>query len=111
MPNSNTALEDIQDLNLSYLLLAQNLLRRDREVAIFRLKLSENMADLISNMSSKQMTQLAKVNQLICRPVFEETDRLSKVLGNARELGMVEIHSALLMASADRSGDIRIREG
>jgi flagellar transcriptional activator FlhD len=69
------------------------------------------MADLISNMSSKQMTQLAKVNQLICRPVFEETDRLSKVLGNARELGMVEIHSALLMASADRSGDIRIREG
>ncbi|HEX8542335.1 MAG TPA: flagellar transcriptional regulator FlhD [Pseudomonas sp.] len=111
MPNANTTLEDIQDLNLSYLLLAQNLLRKDREVAIFRLKLSENMADLLATLSSKQMTQLARVNQLICRPVFEETDHLSKVLGNSRELGMVEIHSALLMASADRSGDIRIREG
>lgn len=111
MPNANTTLEDIQDLNLSYLLLAQNLLRKDREVAIFRLKLSENMADLLATLSSKQMTQLARVNQLICRPVFEETDHLSKVLGNSRELGMVKIHSALLMASADRSGDIRIREG
>ena len=57
------------------------------------------------------MTQLARVNQLICRPVFEETDRLSRVLGNARELGMVEIHSALLMAAADRTGDLRIGEG
>ena len=37
--------------------------------------------------------------------------RLSKVLGNARELGMVEIHSALLMAAADRTGDLRIGEG
>jgi flagellar transcriptional activator FlhD len=96
LPNTNTELEDIQDLNLSYLLLAQNLLRKDREIAIFRLKLSE---------------QMARVNQLICRPVFEETERLSKVLGNARELGMVEIHSALLMAAADRSGDLRIGEG
>jgi flagellar transcriptional activator FlhD len=111
LPNANTTLEDIQDLNLSYLLLAQNLLRKDREVAIFRLKLSENMANLLTTLSSKQMTQLARVNQLICRPVFEETDHLSKVLGNSRELGMVEIHSALLMASADRSDDIRIREG
>ncbi|MFJ4144130.1 flagellar transcriptional regulator FlhD [Pseudomonas sp. NPDC089734] len=111
MPHANTGLEDIQDLNLSYLLLAQNLLRKDREVAIFRLKLSEKMADLLIKLSSKQMTQLARVNQLICRPVFEETERLTRILGNSRELGMVEIHSALLMASADRSGDIRTREG
>ncbi|TFY88607.1 flagellar transcriptional regulator FlhD [Pseudomonas kairouanensis] len=111
MPNTNTELEDIQDLNLTYLLLAQNLLRKDREIAIFRLKLSEQMADLLTKLSSKQMTQLARVNQLICRPVFEETERLSKVLGNARELGMVEIHSALLMAAADRTGDLRIGEG
>ncbi|HEY0287226.1 MAG TPA: flagellar transcriptional regulator FlhD [Pseudomonas sp.] len=111
MPNTNTELEDIQDLNLSYLLLAQNLLRKDRDIAIFRLKLSEKMADLLTKLSSKQMTQLARVNQLICRPVFEETDRLSRVLGNSRELGMVEIHSALLMAAADRSGDMRIVEG
>ena len=73
--------------------------------------LVEQMADLLTKLSSKQMTQLARVNQLICRPVFEETDRLSKVLGNARELGMVEIHSALLMAAADRTGDLRIGEG
>lgn len=110
MPNTNTELADIQDLNLSYLLLAQNLLRKDREIAIFRLKLSEPMADLLTRLSSKQMTQLARVNQLICRPTFEETDHLSKVLGNSRELGMVEIHSALLMASADRSGGLQIRE-
>ena len=44
LPNTNSDLADIQELNLSYLLLAQNLLRKDREVAIFRLKLSENLS-------------------------------------------------------------------
>ncbi|WP_175652969.1 flagellar transcriptional regulator FlhD [Pseudomonas sp. Marseille-P9899] len=103
MPNINTDLADIQELNLSYLLLAQNLLRKDREVAIFRLKLSENMADLLSKLSSKQMTQLSRTNQLICRPIFEEAERICRALDNSRELGMVEIHTSLLMAAADRS--------
>ncbi len=103
MPNTNTDLADIQELNLSYLLLAQNLLRKDREVAIFRLKLSENMADLLIKLSSKQMTQLSRINQLICRPIFEEAERISRALDNSRELGMVEIHTSLLMAAADRS--------
>jgi len=103
LPHTNSYLADIQELNLSYLLLAQNMLRKDRDVAIFRLKLSENMADLLTGLSSKQMTQLSRVNQLICRPIFEEADRISKALDNSRELGMVEIHTSLLMAAADRS--------
>lgn len=103
MPNTNKDLADIQELNLSYLLLAQNLLRKDREVAMFRLKLNDNMADLLTQLSSKQMTQLSRTNQLICRPIFEEAERIARALDNSRELGMVEIHTSLLMAAADRS--------
>ena len=36
---TDSVLDDIQDLNLSYLLLAQRLLREDRATAMFRLKL------------------------------------------------------------------------
>lgn len=111
MPNTNADLADIQDLNLSYLLLAQTLLRKDRDVAIFRLKLSEHMADLLMQLSSKQMTQLARTNQLICRPIFEEAEGIARALDNSRELGMVEIHTSLLMAAADRADGMHSRGG
>ncbi|MGY4491234.1 flagellar transcriptional regulator FlhD [Pseudomonas putida] len=111
MLNADRGLEDIQDLNFSYLLLVQRLLRKDRATAMFRLKLSEGMADLLVQLTSKQLTQLARINQLVCRPVFDEAECLSRVLGNSRELGLVEIHSSLLMASVDVGGEAGGRAG
>jgi flagellar transcriptional activator FlhD len=44
-------LEDIQEINLSYLLLMQRLISTDRETAVFRLKIDEEMADLLGSLS------------------------------------------------------------
>ncbi|MFN4064845.1 MAG: flagellar transcriptional regulator FlhD, partial [Parazoarcus communis] len=38
---------EIRELNLAYLMLAQQMLRGDRETALFRLGLSKDVADFI----------------------------------------------------------------
>ena len=98
--SADSVLDDIQDLNLSYLLLVQRMLREDRATAMFRLKLGAEMADLQASLSGKQLVQLARSNQLICRLAFEDAEQLTRVLNNQREQGLLQIHAALLMASA-----------
>lgn len=99
----DSLIEEIQDLNLSYLLLVQRLLRKDRATAMFRLKLSDEMANLLAGLSGKQLMQLARTNQLICRPGFENAGQLAKVLSNSREPRLTRLHASLLMVYADQS--------
>ncbi len=58
---------EIHEANLTYLMLAQNLIRSDRAEALFRLGLSEESADLISNLSPAQILKIASGNMLLCR--------------------------------------------
>lgn len=95
----DSLLNDIQDTNLSYLLLVQRLLNEDRATAMFRLKLSESMADLLASLSIKQLSQLARTNQLLCRLCFDEPEQLMKLIDDPREQGLGQTHAALLMAS------------
>ncbi len=96
---SNSMLDDIQDLNLSYLLLVQRLLREDRETALFRLKMTAEQANFLERLSSKQLIQLARSQQLICRFAFNDVKPLEQVLLKPRDHGMQQLHAALLMAS------------
>ena len=50
---------EISDLNLTYLLLAQRLVREDVATAMFRLGLSREVADLLGNLSVSQIVKLA----------------------------------------------------
>jgi flagellar transcriptional activator FlhD len=58
---------EIHEANLTYLMLAQNLIRSDRAEALFRLGLSEESADLISSLSPAQILKIASGNMLLCR--------------------------------------------
>ena len=60
-------LSEIREANLSYLMLAQSLIRADREQALFRLGVSEDTAALISSLSPAQMMKIAGGNTLLCR--------------------------------------------
>ncbi|MBZ9574330.1 MULTISPECIES: flagellar transcriptional regulator FlhD [Modicisalibacter] len=99
----DSLLSDIQDTNLSYLLLVQRLINEDRPTAMFRLKLSDEMADLLASLSVKQLSQLARSNQLLCRLCFDEPEQLTKLIEDPRDQGLGQIHAALLMASAAES--------
>ena len=58
---------EIRELNLSYLMLAQQLIRRDKAEAVFRLGLSEESAELVAALSPAQVLKVASTNTLICR--------------------------------------------
>ncbi|CAO1663708.1 MULTISPECIES: flagellar transcriptional regulator FlhD [Salinicola] len=101
--HSNSLLDDIQDLNLSYLLLVQRLLNEDRETAMFRLDLSADLADIIGRLSIKQLTQLSRSNQLLCNLRFTDADQLNLLIHNPRAQGLEQTHASLLMAGASHA--------
>ena len=65
--NTDQILSEIRDANLSYLMLAQSLIRADREQALYRLGIAEETATLIATLSPAQMMKIASGNQLLCR--------------------------------------------
>ena len=48
---TNQILAEIREANLSYMMLAQSLIRSDREQALFRLGISEETANMISSLT------------------------------------------------------------
>ena len=66
---------------------------------MFRLKLSESMADLRASLSVKQLGQLSRTNQLLCRLCFDDPEQLMRLTNDPREQGLGQTHAALLMAS------------
>ncbi|WP_010628893.1 flagellar transcriptional regulator FlhD [Halomonas sp. KM-1] len=97
MKNTNH-LDEIQELNLAYLLLAQRLLNDDRAAAMFRLKIDGETADLLSSLGVIQLTRLARTNQLLCHFGFEGAEQLRQVIDNPRDNGLSQFHASLLMA-------------
>jgi flagellar transcriptional activator FlhD len=73
MTNEQT-LNEIREANLTYLMLAQNLIRQDKAEALFRLGINEESADILSSLSSAQILKLASGNMLLCR--FRMDDEL-----------------------------------
>jgi len=64
---SEQMLAEIKEANLTYLMLAQNLIRQDKAQALFRLGISEESAELIEMLSPAQVMKLASDTMLLCR--------------------------------------------
>lgn len=60
-------LTEVREANMTYLMLAQNLIRQDKAEALFRLGMSEESADLIGSLSPAQILKIASGNMLLCR--------------------------------------------
>ena len=97
-------LAEIREANLTYLMLAQNLIRQDKAEAIFRLGLSEEACDLLVTLSAGQVLKLASRDTLLCS--FRADDEMvwslltnhntpSKVGNEATNT----LHANILMAS------------
>ncbi|CAB3656030.1 flagellar transcriptional regulator FlhD [Trinickia soli] len=71
--NGSETLESIREINLSYLSLAQRLLRADRAEGMQHLGLSTHVADIIVDLSGPQLLKLAGCDQLVC--FFRFNDR------------------------------------
>lgn len=99
--NTEQILAEIREANLSYLMLAQSLVRADKEQALFRLGVSEETASLIGALTPAQMMKVANGNTLLCRFRMDD-DMVWNLLTNhgkgAANDGMSRLHASILMA-------------
>lgn len=96
--NGMGIVHEIGDVNLSYLLLAQRLLREDRATAMFRLGLSSELAELLGNLSLSQVVKLAASSLLLCRFRFDDHAILSALTHDGRDIALQQAHAAILLA-------------
>ena len=99
--NTEQILAEIREANLSYLMLAQSLIRADREQALFRLGVSEETAAILEMLSPAQMLKIAAGNTLLCRMRVDD-DLVWSLLTNhgksAANDGVSRLHASILMA-------------
>jgi flagellar transcriptional activator FlhD len=95
-------LNEIREANLNYLILAQNLIRADREQALFRLGVSEATADILVALSPSQIMKIANTGTLLCsvRSGDELVWSLLTNQGRAASTaeGMSRLHASIVMA-------------
>jgi flagellar transcriptional activator FlhD len=100
---SQQLLNEIRDTNLSFLMLAQSMIRLDKPQALFRLGLSEPVADLISQLSPQQLVRVASRNLMLCTMRFDD-ELVWSLLGDRHAPGQADeqtadrLHASVLMA-------------
>ncbi len=98
MDRSSETLESIREINLSYIMLAQRMLREDRAIGQFRLGLSSELADLLAGLSLAQCVKLASSDQLLCFFRFDDHAMLSALTQTSRHADVAATHAAILLA-------------
>jgi len=104
MPAQDRLMSEIRDMNLSYLILAQRLIRADKVQALFRLGISEEVAGVLEALTPSQILKVASGNTLMCRFRFDEEMIWGLLAEHGAARGMGEegnasrLHASILMA-------------
>jgi len=93
----NSVLPDIQEINLSYLLLAQRLLRENLAEGMFRLGLRKDVARRLLKLSSVQTLKLARSRTLLCGFRLNDAQLLSALTQNTLGGILQQAHATILV--------------
>jgi flagellar transcriptional activator FlhD len=96
--NTNDMMAEIRDANLSYLMLAQQMIRSDKATAIFRLGISSEIADLLEGLNNAQILKLAGTNMMLARFRFDDGSILGMLTNYNKDRELAHSHAAILMA-------------
>ena len=96
--NTNAMVAEIRDANLGYLMLAQQMVRADKPTAIFRLGISNEIAELIDGLNNSQILKLAGTNMMLARFRFDDGAILGMLTNNTKDRSLAQSHAAILMA-------------
>jgi flagellar transcriptional activator FlhD len=94
-------LAEIREANLSYLMLAQSLIRADREQALYRLGVSEETASTIALLTPAQIMKIAQTNTLLCRFRMDDDIVWNLITSHGKDSAndhVGRLHAAILMA-------------
>ncbi|WP_425570343.1 flagellar transcriptional regulator FlhD [Pigmentiphaga soli] len=90
---------EIRDANLTYLMLAQQMLRVDRAEGMYRLGISAEVAEIVESLTTAQLLKIAASNMLLAQFRFEDTLVWSLLASPKRDDAPSRMHAAILMAS------------
>ena len=96
--NAEAMLAEIREANLTYLMLAQALIRKDRTEALYRLGLSEEVAEVIGSLTPAQILKIAASNMLMCRMRFDDPAVWNLLNSQGRDKEVAGVHAAILMS-------------
>ena len=88
---------EIKELNLTYLMLAQHMIREDKAAAVYRLGVSQQLADIIADLTAGQVLKMASSNVLLCRMRFDDRLILGLLTSHGKESAMPQSHAAILL--------------
>ncbi len=97
--HTSELLKHIYDINLSYLLLAQRLIVQDKASAMFRLGISEEMADTLATLTLPQMVKLAETNQLVCHFRFDDHQTVTRLTQDSRVDDLQQIPTGIKLST------------
>lgn len=89
----------INNINLSYLLLAQKLYENDPAVAGFRLGMEDETLAYISKLTLPQLIRLAESNQVLFQFRLDDVEALQRVTGESRVADLQQIHTGILLST------------
>lgn len=98
MSKSNAMTQEIHEINLSYLVVAQRLIREDRAEAMMRLGVGREVAEILEMLTMSQLLKLAASSFLLCRFRFDDHAMLSTLTHNVRNEEHVGLQMGLLLA-------------
>lgn len=101
MKNSQL-LDDIREANMTYLILAQRMIRDDRDEALFRLGVSEEVAEILADLTPGQMLKIAAMNTLMCRFRFDDQMIWNLLTSHSKDRAassVAGVHAAILMTT------------
>jgi flagellar transcriptional activator FlhD len=92
-------MQEIRDINLNYLMLAQHMIREDKDMAIYRLGISQEIAELLESLSMAQIMKLAGGSSMLTRFRFDDAVMLGMLTHENKANSMSQSHSAILLAN------------
>ncbi|MDX1670164.1 MAG: flagellar transcriptional regulator FlhD [Limnobacter sp.] len=92
-------LEEIREVNLNYLLLAQKLIQEDPVLAMVRLGVDEDTREVINNLTIQQVLKMASHNGLICGLRRGDLAYWQTHTEKKRASISAHFHSAILLAN------------
>jgi flagellar transcriptional activator FlhD len=104
MQDDSRLLTEIREANLSYLILAQSLVRQDKAQALFRLGISEQVADLLAALTPSQLLKVASSNMLMFRFRYDDAMIWSLLTDHGPKEAITEdssaarLHASILMS-------------
>lgn len=91
-------LEQIRETNLSYLLLAKQLINEDRQSAMIRLGIDEHTVDLLEQLTTAQVLRISSTDVPMCNVRFEDPSVWKLLSDHGKDRAISGLHAAILMA-------------